>query len=91
MHKKRLLNMLSVRHSNGVLKTRKTWKGTKRSDDKLAQQTDESSGAWCRKVTDELCNVERGFDETNRVNEADQQLDSTIYSTKYIILDGWNM
>jgi len=43
---------------------------TKRSDDKLAQQTD---GPWCGKVTDELCNIERGFDETvDGVNEADQ-------------------
>ena len=33
------------------------------SDDKLAQQTDESPGTWCRKVTDELCNVRRSFDE----------------------------
>jgi len=42
---------------------------TKRSDNKLAQQTDESPG----KVTDELHNAERGFDERDRVNEADQR------------------
>ena len=60
------------------------------SDDKLAHQTDESPGAWCGKVTDKFLNVECGFDERDGVNEAEQCLDSTIYSTKYTILDGWN-
>jgi len=43
----------------------------KHSDDKLAQQTDKSPGAWCSKVTDELRNAEHGFDERDRMNEAD--------------------
>ena len=35
---------------------------------KLAQQTDELPGTWYGKVTDELRNAERGFDERDRVN-----------------------
>ena len=51
--------MLFVWHANNVLKTRnQTWKGTNHSDNKLVQQTDESSGAWYGKVTDKLHNVE---------------------------------
>ena len=41
----------------------------KHSDIKLAQQTYELPGSWCRKVTDELLNAESGFDERDTVNK----------------------
>jgi len=98
MHKEETVNMrLNIYYLFGTLtmswRQDLTWKGKKRSDDKLAQQTDESLGAWCKKVTDELRNVKRGFNEGYEVNEADQVCylsDSTVYSTRYIIPDGWN-